>query len=337
MNKNSREEYMPRTNSRALIAAFALLLGACAPAVAQEKAADYPTRTIELVVPFPAGGATDVIARIVAQLVSEQWGQAVVVQNRAGATGAIGSEYVARAKPDGYTLLVATASTHAVLPAYRHDLSYDTVTSFAPATLLATFPNVLVVNPKVPAKNVAELIALLKANPGKYNFSSSGAGGSIHFAGELFKLMTKTDMIHVPYKGSAPAINDLIAGNVQLTFDNMTAVWPQVQQGNLRALGVASLERTPLAPDLPAIAETVPGFEATSWVGVVGPAGMPAPIVEKISKAFAAALDRPEVRKRLADLGATALSDKPDEFREFIRADRAKWQKVAQEAHLSAK
>ncbi len=265
-------------------------------------------------------------------------GQPIVIQNRAGATGAIGSEYVARATPDGYTLLLATGSTHAVLPAYRTDLPYDTVTSFAPATLVAIIPNMLVVNPKkVPAASVAELIKYLKDNPGKLNFASSGLGGSVHFAGELFKLMTKTEMTHVPYRGSAPALSDLLAGNVDLTFDNMPVVWPQVQQGNLRALGVATRARTPLAPDVPAIAETLPGFEAVSWVGIVAPAGTPAAIVDKISLAFGAAAMRPEVVNRFKELGNTAARSTPAEFAQFIRDDRAKWQRVAREANLSAK
>ena len=316
-----------------IIAASAVAFGS---AIAQE--ATYPVRSIELVVPFPAGGATDVIARMAAQVVTEKSGQPVVIQNKTGATGAIGSEYVARAAPDGYTLLVATASTHAVLPAYRSDLPYDTVSSFEMATLLATFPNLLVVNPKkVPAGNVAELIELLKSKPGQLNFASSGPGSSIHFAGELFKLMTKTEMVHVPYRGSAPALTDLLAGNVDLIFDNMTTVWPQVQQGNLRALGVASRERTPLAPDLPAIAETVPGFDAVSWVGVVAPAGTPPAIVQKISDLFGAAMKTPDLVKRLAELGATAATNTPGEFKTFLVDDRSKWQRLSEQANLRAK
>jgi tripartite-type tricarboxylate transporter receptor subunit TctC len=322
---------------KSTVAACALLGVVALPANAAEDAKNYPSSNVELVVPFPAGGTTDVIARLVAQKVSQEWGRPVVITNKGGATGAIGSEYVARAKPDGHTLLVATASTHAVLPAYRFDLPYDTVTSFAPATLLATFPNMLVVNPKVPVKTVADLIALLKQKPGKLNFSSSGAGGSVHFAGELFKLMTGTNMVHVPYRGSAPALNDLIAGNVDLTIDNMSTVWPLVKQGQLRALGVASLKRVASAPDVPAIAETVPGFEATSWVGVVAPAGTPTAIMEKVSKAFAAAVNDPVISKRLDELGATAASDTPAEFKAFITKDRAKWKKVATEAHIAAK
>lgn len=309
-----------------------LLVAMTAPAMAQPS--NFPSQSIELVVPFPAGGATDVIGRLVAQLASTSLGQPIVVQNKTGATGAIGSEYVARAAPTGYTLLVATASTHAVLPAYRTDLSYDTVTSFEPITLLATFPNLLVVNPKVPAKTVSELIALLKARPGQLNFASSGSGSSIHFAGELFKLMTKTDMQHVPYRGSAPALTDLLAGAVDLTFDNMTTVWPLAQEGRLRALGVASLQRTPLAPDVPAIAETVPGFEATSWVGVVGPAGMPKAIADKLADAFAQAIADPSVTRRMAELGATAGTLRTDAFRSFILNDRSKWQRLAREANI---
>jgi tripartite-type tricarboxylate transporter receptor subunit TctC len=304
-------------------------------AAAAHAQADYPTRQVEVVVPFPAGGATDVIARMAARIVTEKLGQPIVIQNKAGATGAIGAEYVAKAAPDGYTLLIATASTHAVLPAYRTDLPYDTVKSFSAATLLATFPNLLVVNPqKVPSKTVAEFIEYLKSRPGKINFASSGSGSSVHFAGELFKLMTHTDMQHVPYRGSAPALTDLLAGNVDLVFDNMTTVWPQVKEGRLRALGVASLQRTPLAPEIPAIAETLPGFEATSWVGVVGPAGVPAPILDKVSKAFHAAMKDPEVVARLKSLGATPEVDSPAEFREFIQADRAKWIKLAKDAHI---
>ncbi len=307
------------------------------PGHAADEAATYPSANIELVVPFPAGGTTDVIARLVSQYVSQKWGRTIVVTNKAGATGAIGSEFVARAKPDGYTLLVATASTHAVLPAYRSNLPYDTVTSFAPATLLSTFPNMLVVSPKLPVKTVADLITLLKEKPGKLNFSSSGVGGTVHFAGELFKLMTGTNMVHVPYKGSAPALNDLIAGNVDLTIDNMSTVWPLVKQGQLRALGVASLHRVPTAPEVPAIAETVPGFEVTSWVGVVAPAGTPPALTRKISESFGKAVKDPTISNKLQELGADAASDSPEEFRKFIQRDREKWKKVAAEANISEK
>jgi tripartite-type tricarboxylate transporter receptor subunit TctC len=322
--------------ARTLLVVCAVFLALGAPVATQDQS--YPARQLDLVVPFPAGGGADVGARMVAQIVSENWAQPIIIQNKAGATGAIGSEYVARAMPDGYTLLLATGSTHAVLPAYRADLPYDTVTSFAPATLVAIIPNMLVVNPtKVPVSSVAELVKYLKANPGKLNFASSGPGSSLHFAGELFKLMTRTEMTHVPYRGSAPALNDLLAGSVDLIFDNMPVVWPQVQQGNLKALGVATRERTPLAPEVPAIAETLPGFEAVSWVGIVAPAGTPPAIVDKISAEFGAAALRPDVIARFRELGYTPVRNTPAEFAQFIRDDRAKWQRVAREADLSAK
>ena len=309
-----------------------------APAAAQDSSnPSYPTRPIDLIVPFAPGGGADVSARLVAQVASETLGQPVVVQSKAGATGAIGSEYVARAAPDGYTLLLASGSTHAVLPAYRSDLPYDTVTSFAPATLVAVIPNMLVVNPrKVPVATIAELIAYLRQNPGKLNFASSGPGSSIHFAAELFKLMTGTQMTHVPFRGSGPALADLLAGNVDLIFDNMPVVWPQVQQGALRALGVASLGRTPLAPELPAIAETLPGYEAVSWVGIVAPAGTPPAIVQKVSDAFGAAAVRADIAARFRELGSAPMRNSPAAFTQFIRDDRAKWQRVAREARITA-
>lgn len=297
----------------------------------------YPTRPVRFVHGFAAGGSGDIAARFIAQWLSDRMGQQFVVENRTGAGGNLAVEAVVRAPPDGYTLLEATASTHAVLPAYRSDLKYDTVTSFDAATLVATFPNLLVVNPRtVPAQTVAEFIDFLKSRPGKVTYASSGPGSSIHFAAELFKLMTHTDMLHVPYRGSAPAITDLLAGNVDAMFDNLSDVWPQVQQGTLRALGVASLERTPLALGIAAIAETVPGYEATSWVGIVGPAGIPQPILEKISIAFGEGTRDPAVLKRLAELGATAAANTPSEFKQFIADDRARWQRLAKEANLRA-
>ena len=311
------------------------VLAALGTSSAQAPAPDYPAKPVEVVIPFSAGGATDVITRLVAEVVSKEWKRPIVINNKAGATGAIGSEYVARAKPDGYTLLIATGSTHAVLPAYRKDLPYDTVTSFAPATLLAVFPNILVVNPKkTSAKNLPEFIEFAKNNTGKLTFGSSGMGSSIHLAGELFKLMTGTSMVHVPYRGSAPAVTDLLAGHIDLMFDNMSSIWSQVQEGSLRALGVASASRTPLAPDLPTIAETLPGFEATTWIGVVAPAGAPNDVLGKISRDFSQAIARPEVIKRLNELGATPKSSTPAEFSDFIRRDRQRWQNVAQQAGI---
>lgn len=323
--------------TRTLLTGIVIATVLMVAATGHTRADDYPAKPVRLIVPFPAGGATDVIARMAAQFVSEKWGKLVIVENKGGATGAIAGEYVMRAPADGYTLLVATASTHAVLPAYRPGLGYDTVKDFAPATLLATFPNLLVVNPrKIPSKSVGEFIDYLKAHPGKVTFGSSGAGGSVHFSGELFKLMTHTQMLHVPYRGSAPALTDLLAGTVDVMFDNLANVWPQVQRGALRALGVASLKPSELAPGVPTIAETVPGFEALSWVGVVAPAGTPKPIVDKIAAAFGEAMKNPTLIERLRMIGATAATDSPEEFKHFIIADRAKWQDLAEKAHLTA-
>jgi tripartite-type tricarboxylate transporter receptor subunit TctC len=250
---------------RNLIAAVCVAGACAAPVVARaaEPAANFPSKPIRWVIPFAAGGATDVIARMVAQKMTENWGQPVIIDNKPGGTGIVGSEAVKQAAPDGYTILMATASTHSVSPAVRPKLPFG-LSDFAPVTLVATFPNMLVVHPSVPARAVPEFIALLKGNPGKYNFSSTGAGGSVHLAAELFQQMTGTKMVHIPYKGSAPALNDLLSGQVQCAFDNMTAVWPLVQSGSLRALGVASTQRVKAAPDVPAIAEFVPGFEATT-------------------------------------------------------------------------
>lgn len=315
--------------------ALAIVAGiVAAAAVHAQTAQTYPGRAVRVVVPFPPGGATDTITRLVAQKLSEAWRQPVVVENRAGATGAIGSEFVARAAPDGYTMLMGTASTHSVAPAVSSKLPYK-LADYAPVSLVATFPNMLVVHPSVPARSVPELIALLKANPGKYNFGSSGTASSIHLSGELFKLMTGTDMVHVPYKGSAPALNDLIAGQIQLMFDNMTTVWPHAQAGRLRALGVAGLERSPAAPEVPAIAETLSGFEANSWVGFFAPAGTPEDIVRKISAETKRAVTHPDVAQKLRDLGAQPVGGAPEDFGVFVRSDTEKWRKVAKAAGIT--
>ncbi len=306
-----------------------LLICTAANALAQQ----FPARPVRVIVPFPPGGATDVIARLVGQKLSEGWGHVVVIDNRAGATGAIGSEIVARAQPDGHTILMGTASTHSVSPAVNPKLTYK-LADYAPASLVATFPNMLVVHPSVPAKSVSEFIALLKANPGKFNFASSGPGSSIHLSGELFKLMTGTDMTHVPYKGSAPAMNDLLTGRVQCMFDNMTTVWPHVQSGKLRALGVAGRERSPTAPDVPAIAETLRGFEANSWVGFFAPAGTPSDVVRKISVDTRTAVHVRDVAQRLRDLGAIPAGSSADEFKRFVTEDTERWRDVAKRANV---
>ncbi|PWS36090.1 hypothetical protein DFH01_12850 [Falsiroseomonas bella] len=300
-----------------------------APASAQGA---FPSRQVQIVVPFPPGGATDLMARLLTEPMARDLGQPVIVENRAGATGAIGATAVARATPDGHTILMGTASVNSVLPAVRPDVGYDTLTDFAPVVLVASFPNMLVVYPDVPARTVQELIALLRARPDQLTFASSGIGSSIHLAGELFKLMTGTQMTHVPYRGSAPAVTDLLAGRVSMMFDNMTTVWPHVQRGALRALGVTSAGRSSLAPEVPAIAEVLPGYEATSWVGLMAPGRTPEAAVAKLAQTAGAALALPAVRQRMTELGAEPGGGGPAEFARFLRDDVEKWKRVVRDA-----
>jgi len=308
---------------------FALLLFFATTAVGQT----YPSRPVRWIVPFPPGGATDILARIVAQKMTESWRVAVVVENRAGAAGAIGSDAVARAAPDGHTILMGTTSTHAVNPAINPKLPYDNLADFTAVTLVATFPNVLVAHPST-ASSLPELIARLKANPGKYNFGSSGAGSSTHLTGELFKLMTQTDINHIPYKGTGPLLNDLMAGHVSFAFDQITAVMSAVQAGKMRALGVASLERNAALPDVPAIAEVLPGFEATAWVGIFAPARMPSGITFKLQNETKRIVQLPEIAQRMRELGATPLANAPAEFTAFVRQDTEKWRELVRAAKI---
>jgi tripartite-type tricarboxylate transporter receptor subunit TctC len=257
----------------------------------------------------------------------------VVVENRAGAAGAIGSEVVARAAPDGHTILMGTTSTHAVGPAINPKLPYNHLTDFAPVTLVATFPNVLVAHPAT-AESLQDLIAKLKANPGKYNFGSSGAGSSTHLAGELFKLMTQTDINHIPYKGTGPLLNDLMAGHVAFAFDQVTAVMSAVNAGRMKALGVASLERSSALPGVPAIAEVLPGFEATAWVGIFAPARTPPEIISRIQSETARIVQQPDIAKRLSELGATAVANPPAQFGQFVKQDTEKWKNLVATAKI---
>src|SRR5438045_3343206 len=264
-----------------------------------QASATYPTKPIRLVVPFPPGGATDILAREVAKHLTDAWGQSVVVDNRPGAGGNIGSELVAKAAPDGYTLEMGTVGTHAINASLYSKMPYDHVKDFAPVILVAGVPNVLVVNPEVPVKSVPELVAYAKANPGKLNFASSGSGTSIHLSGELFKTMTGVQMTHVPYKGSAPALTDLIGGQVQLMFDNLPSSPTFIKAGKLRALAVPSPTRAPALPDVPTVADTVPGFEASSWFGVLAPAGTPPEIIARINGEVTKWLATPEAKEKL--------------------------------------
>jgi tripartite-type tricarboxylate transporter receptor subunit TctC len=311
------------------VLAFALSALISTAAMAQS----FPSRSVRWIVPVPPGGATDIIARIVAQKMTESWGQPVVVENRAGAAGVIGSDAVARSAPDGHTILMGTTSTHAVGPAINPRLPYNTLTDFTPVTLVATFPNVLVGHPST-ASSLQELIALLKANPGKYAFGSSGAGSSTHLTGELFKLMTQTDVNHIPYKGTGPLLNDLMGGQVAFAFDQITAVMSPIQAGKMRALGVASAARNPALPDVPAIAEVLPGFESIAWVGILGPARMPQELTARIQLETKRILELPDIAQRMKELGATPVASAPADFAAFMAKDTEKWRSLVATAKI---
>jgi tripartite-type tricarboxylate transporter receptor subunit TctC len=313
---------------RALCVAIAAL--AASTAAAQGA---YPNKPVRIVVPFPAGGTTDLLARSAAQKLSEAWSQQVIVDNRPGAAGNIGSELVAKSPGDGYTLLMGTVGTHAINASLYAKMPYDHVKDFVPVILVAGVPNVLVVHPSVPVNSVQELIAYAKANPGKLNFASSGNGTSIHLSGELFKTMTGVQMAHIPYKGSAPAITDLLGGQVQLMFDNLPSALPYIKAGKLRALAVTSTTRAPALPDAPTVAESgVPGFEASSWFGLLAPAGTPRDVVIKINGEVAKWLDSPDAKEKLAAQGANVASGSPEDFAKHIQTETAKWAKVVKDS-----
>ena len=311
------------------LAVGALLAFSALAAAPMAGAQAYPAKPIRIVVPFPPGGATDILARAVAQKLTDAWGQAVVVDNRPGAGGNIGSEIVAKAAPDGYTLEMGTVGTHAINASLYAKMPYDHVKDFAPVILVAGVPNVLVVNPSLPVSSVQELIAYAKANPGKLNFAWSGSGTSIHLAGELFKVMAGVQMTHIPYKGSAPALQDLIGGQVQLMFDNLPPSLPHIKAGKLRALAVTSATRSSALPDTPTIAESgLPGFEASSWFGVLAPAGTPPAIIARLNAEIGAWLASAEAKEKMLALGANIGGGSPEDFARHIAAETAKWQKV---------
>jgi len=322
-----------RTFALATVAAAGAL--SLAPLAAHAQAA-YPSKPITIIVPFSAGGTTDILARVVGLYMGTDLGQPVVVDNRAGAGGNIGGQAAARATADGYTLFMGTVGTHAINQSLYKKMPFDPIKDFAPLSRVAMVPNLLVANPSQPYKNVKEMIAYAKANPGKINFGSSGNGSSIHLSGELFKQMAGVDMQHVPYRGSAPAVSDLLGGQISVMFDNMPSAIPHVKGGKLRALAVTTAKRSPALPDVPTIAEAgVPGYEATSWFGLLAPAGTPAPIVAKLNASILKALADPEVKKKLAEQGAEPFGEKPEQFAAFIQAETAKWGKVVKDSGAS--
>ncbi len=296
----------------------------------------FPARPLRLIVPTSPGGGTDLIARAIAQKLNERWGQPVVVENRAGATGNIGVEAVARAAPDGYTLLVCTNAMIAINPHFAKDVRFDALRDFAPVTLAASSPFLLVVHPTVPAKNTAELIAYAKAHPGRLNYSSSGNGSATHMAGVLFNSMAGVDTVHIPYKGSSPAIADLLGGQIQMRFSVMAPTLPHVNGGRLRALAVSGTRRYAALPELPTVAETVPGYASDIWYGVLLPAATPAPLVALLNAEIVRQLNSADVRARLAADGTEPVANTSAEFATILRSDNARWAHVIRESGVRA-
>ncbi|OWV87063.1 ABC transporter substrate-binding protein [Rhizobium sp. R635] len=298
-------------------------------------AADFPDRAITMVVPFAAGGSTDVVARIVAQKMSEDLGQQVIVQNVAGAGGNLGAGNVARADADGYTVLMGTVATHALNPLILKSTPYDPEKDFAPVSLLVVVPNVLVVNPELPAKTVQELVALLKAEPDKYSYASSGNGTPLHLSGELFKSMAGVSMQHIPYKGAGPALNDVIGNQVPIMFDNLPSSSSHIKAGTLRALAVTTAERAPSFPDVPTIAESgIPGYETYTWNALFAPANTPSEVVTRLNASANKALKDPAVADRMKEFSATIVGSTPEELAAHVKAELAKWGPVVKGANI---
>ena len=322
------------TTRRTLLASLAVAAAGALPLGA--LAQNFPTKPITIIVPFSAGGTTDILARIVGQGLTTELGQSVVVDNKPGAGGNIGGSLAAKAAADGYTLFMGTVGTHAINASLYKKMPFDPVKDFAPLTRVANVPNLLVANPAQPFKTVPELIAYAKANPGKLNFGSSGNGSSIHLSGELFKSLAKVDMVHVPYKGSAPAVTDLLGNQIGIMFDNMPSAIQHVRSGKLVPIAVTTAKRLPELPNVPTIAEAgVAGYEATSWFGMFAPAGTPAPVVAQLNKALVKVLNQAEVKKKINEQGAETVSETPEQFAAFIRAESVKWAKVVKESGAS--
>jgi tripartite-type tricarboxylate transporter receptor subunit TctC len=324
--------------TRRSVPAFAFTLALALSAVAQAPAfaQAYPNRSVTLVVPFPPGGGTDTGGRILAEQLSKRWGQTVVVDNKGGAAGMIGAEMVAKAKPDGYTLLLGNIGTQAINPALYPKLPYDPDTAFAPISLVAELPLAMMVNPGVAAKTASEFIGLAKAKPGQMSYSSSGAGSAPHLAGEMFKDQSHTFILHVPYRGGGPAIADLLAGHVQLSFMTVLEASGQIKAGKLRALAVTSDKRVPALPDVPTLAEgTLPKFNAISWLGLLAPAGMPKEMVDKIAADVRAVLADEAVKAKFVSLGGVPRATTPQEFVKLIADDRQRYAQIIRDKKIS--
>jgi tripartite-type tricarboxylate transporter receptor subunit TctC len=309
---------------------------ACALLAGTASAQTYPVKPIRMVVPFPAGGPTDIVGRTMAQKMSELLGHQVIVDNRGGAGGIIGTEQVAKSAPDGYTLLMGTIGGIAVAMSLQPGRGYDTLRDFAPITQSVTVTNILVLHPSVPAKNVKELLAIAKSKKGGLNYASSGAGTVTHLAGELFKLMGKVDITHVPFKGGAPALTALLSGEVDMSYENSLVVLPHVKSGKVKAIAVTGEKRSRLMPELPTIAETLPGYNASGWYGLFVPAATPKPIVARLSSESIKVLKMPDVIERLSSQGAEPVGSTPEEFSTFVRKEIDKWANLVKVANMKA-
>jgi tripartite-type tricarboxylate transporter receptor subunit TctC len=306
-----------------------LLAGAALVAAAPAVAADYPNKPVRWVVPYPPGGTTDILARLIGDYLSKQLGQTFIIENKPGGGNNIGTEFVARAPHDGYTLLLVNPANGINQSLYKN-LKFDILTDIVPVAGITRVPNVMEVNPNFPAKTVAEFIAYAKANPGKVNMGSSGTGTSVHMSGELFMSMTGIKMAHVPYRGSAPALTDLMAGTVDVMFDNMPSSIGHIQGGKIRAMAVTTDTRSKTLPDIPTVAETVPGYEASAWFGIGAPKGTPTDVIEKLNKTVNEALKDPKMIERLADLGGAPMPGTPADFGKVMQSEVAKWKKVVE-------
>ena len=300
------------------------------------SAQSFPSKPVHIVVAFPPGGGTDIVARLIGPRLAEAWGQQVIVDNRAGASGTIGTEFAARSAADGSTLFMGTLGNLAVNQHLYPKMAVDPLRDFAPVTQVVAVHFVMVANPSLPARSVAELIALARSQPGKINYSSSGPGGAPHLAGELLKSMAKVDIVHIPYKGSAPSFQDLLGGRVSFTCDSLVQALPYIRDGRLVALAVLGASRTPLLPGVPTVGETLPGYELTNWFGLVAPAATPGATIAKIHADVAKVLKDPAISEKLSAMGATAIGNAPEQFRAVMRADSEKWGRLIREAQIKA-
>ncbi|MES2955305.1 MAG: tripartite tricarboxylate transporter substrate binding protein [Pseudomonadota bacterium] len=318
-----------------ICAALAVATAFSASAQTASGGGAYPNKPIRMIVPFPAGGATDILARALSQKLGEKIGQTVVVDNRPGAGGTIGADAASKAAPDGYTLLLATSSTHSIGPAINPKIPYNAETDFTPIAYVASSPNIVLVPNTSPARNMSEFMAHARKNPGQLNYASSGNGTIVHLTTEYFKAQSNTFILHIPYRGTALAMPDLISGKLDVLFDSFVTGMPHVKDGKLRALGVTSLKRTALAPDLPTVSESLPGFESVTWFGVYGPKGLNAELTARVNQAVNAALADTDVKDRFARLGAEPTGGTPQAFATMVRADNAKWKKIISERKIT--